>query len=107
MHAYWTIRWPAIRRGTAWGAAAVKLALAAGSLAGGGGGAAARVVEIDPPAPGQVLTGKSAFGDWRQDAPGVRRHIRASDLPQPGPEKAAEAKVVPIPEGASPKVPAG
>src|SRR5581483_8505570 len=30
-----------------------------------------------------VLAGKAAFGDWRSDAPGVRRHITASDLPPP------------------------
>lgn len=28
-----------------------------------------------------VLTGKEAFGDWRQDKPGVRRLIRPQDLP--------------------------
>ena len=31
----------------------------------------------------EVKTGKAAFGDWRQDAPGVRRHIRPGDLPEP------------------------
>jgi glucose/arabinose dehydrogenase len=31
----------------------------------------------------EVKTGKAAFGDWRQDAPGVRRHIRLGDLPKP------------------------
>src|SRR5689334_13164287 len=30
----------------------------------------------------EVKTGKAAFGDWRQDAPGVRRHIRLEDLPK-------------------------
>ncbi|MEX0752301.1 MAG: sorbosone dehydrogenase family protein [Xanthobacteraceae bacterium] len=34
-------------------------------------------------APAAVLTGKAAFGDWRADAPGVRRHISAGDLPPP------------------------
>ena len=29
----------------------------------------------------QLLQGKTAFTDWRADRPGLRRHIRASDLP--------------------------
>jgi glucose/arabinose dehydrogenase len=28
-----------------------------------------------------VRSGRSAFGSWRDDAPGVRRHLHASDLP--------------------------
>jgi glucose/arabinose dehydrogenase len=31
----------------------------------------------------EVKKGQAAFGDWREDAPGVRRHIRLSDLPPP------------------------
>ena len=31
----------------------------------------------------KVLTGAAAYGDWRADAPGVRRHIKASELPAP------------------------
>ena len=30
-----------------------------------------------------LLVGKAAYGDWRSDAPGIRRYIRASDLPAP------------------------
>lgn len=57
------------------------------------------------------LTGTAAFGAWQSDAPGVRRHIRPSDLPAPAtgadPEKsiASTAKVVERPQGALPKVP--
>src|ERR1700759_253717 len=29
----------------------------------------------------QLLHGKDAFTDWRADRPGLRRHIRAADLP--------------------------
>jgi hypothetical protein len=29
----------------------------------------------------QLLQGKAAFTDWRADRPGLRRHIRAADLP--------------------------
>ena len=31
----------------------------------------------------KVLEGKTAYGDWRSDAPGIRRHIRVPDLPDP------------------------
>ena len=30
-----------------------------------------------------TLTGTAAYGDWRGDAPGVRRHMKAEDLPAP------------------------
>ena len=30
-----------------------------------------------------LLTGTAAMGDWRTDAPGVRRHITVEDLPPP------------------------
>ena len=33
---------------------------------------------------GTLLTGKAAMGDWRSDAPGVRRKITVEDLPAPG-----------------------
>ena len=36
-----------------------------------------------PAAPGAVLTGKAAYGDWRSDAPGLHRHLSADDLPVP------------------------
>src|SRR5881398_302483 len=32
---------------------------------------------------GELLIGKAAMGDWRSDAPGVRRKITVSDLPPP------------------------
>lgn len=56
-----------------------------------------------------VRTGKAATGDWRSDAPGVRRHIRPTDLPPPFETPSADesSQVVPRPAGASPKVPAG
>ncbi|RJG02889.1 PQQ-dependent sugar dehydrogenase [Noviherbaspirillum sedimenti] len=62
---------------------------------------------------GEVHTGTAALADWRADAPGVRRHIRPSDLPAPAmgndPEKsiASRVEVVPPPQGALPKVPDG
>ena len=61
---------------------------------------------------GEIRTGAAAFESWKVDAPGVRRHIKPSDLPAPlatEPEKshAAPVKVVPPPQGALPKVPDG
>jgi hypothetical protein len=57
----------------------------------------------------RVLTGHEAYGDWRADAPGVRRHIRASDLPAPmaTPSTRNSVSVVKPRDGAQLKVPAG
>ena len=57
----------------------------------------------------KTLTGAEAYGDWRADAPGVRRHIRASDLPAPmaTPSTRNSVVVAKPPEGAQLKVPAG
>jgi glucose/arabinose dehydrogenase len=56
----------------------------------------------------QVRSGAAAMGDWRQDAPGVVRHIGPGDLPpEPTFAKVATAAVVTRPAGAAPKVPAG
>lgn len=56
-----------------------------------------------------VRTGGAAFGDWKDDAPGVRRHITAADLPKPFATQSASrsARVVAAPAGALPKVPRG
>jgi glucose/arabinose dehydrogenase len=56
-----------------------------------------------------VLTGAAAFGDWRTDAPGVRRKITVQDLPPPGATPSADnfAPVIQRPPGAKLKVPAG
>ena len=62
---------------------------------------------------GEVRTGAAASADWKVDAPGVRRHIKPSDLPAPPTAPEAEksvasvAKVVQPPQGALPKVPEG
>jgi glucose/arabinose dehydrogenase len=62
---------------------------------------------------GELRTGAAALADWTADAPGVRRHIKTSDLPEPATGQDAEtsiakpAKVVKRPPGAVPKVPAG
>jgi glucose/arabinose dehydrogenase len=54
-------------------------------------------------------TGAAAYGDWRSDAPGVRRKITPADMPAPlASEPAANpSEVVPRPAGAEPKVPQG
>jgi len=60
-------------------------------------------------APGTVLTGKAAFGDWRADAPGVRRHITAGDLPAPFASASTRNKVEATPNSSEGqlKAPAG
>jgi len=81
-----------------WLAAAAALAIAAPIAA------APAAVAVD-----SLLTGQAAFGDWTSDAPGVRRLIRATDLPHPyatggvtnGPT------IVQRPEEAAPAVPPG
>src|SRR5271170_746099 len=55
----------------------------------------------------KVLVGAAAFGDWHNDAPGVRRLISAQDLPEIGKEEPSLAEVVPMPVGARPRVPEG
>ena len=54
----------------------------------------------------QILKGQGAYGDWREDAPGVRRLITPADMPKPYATKSAEnhASVVSNPHGAWPKV---
>src|SRR5262249_50706890 len=56
---------------------------------------------------GELLTGKAAFGDWRTDAPLVRRKI--TDLPQPYATRSASnpPRVIAKPVSATPKVPPG
>jgi len=60
-------------------------------------------------APGEVLLGKAAMGDWTTDAPGVRRKIVAADLPKPYTTRSSDngPSLVGRPDGAWPKVPAG
>jgi len=63
------------------------------------------------PQSGEPRKGTSALDGWQSDAPGVRRHIRPSDLPAPpggtDPEKSVgqPVKIVPPPRGQLPKVP--
>jgi glucose/arabinose dehydrogenase len=56
-----------------------------------------------------LRTGAAAFGDWRADAPGVRRLIRPADLPAPYATRssASGASSVAAPAAARPLVPAG
>jgi glucose/arabinose dehydrogenase len=60
-------------------------------------------------ADGKVRTGAAAFGDWRQDAPGVARYIRPDDLPAPHASASSSnsVNVVRRPNGAALKVPPG
>ena len=54
-------------------------------------------------------TGAAAYGDWRTDAPGVRRKITPADLPAPGasPSAANSSSSVERRDGAMPKAPPG
>ncbi|HEX6183903.1 MAG TPA: sorbosone dehydrogenase family protein [Pyrinomonadaceae bacterium] len=91
-------------------AAVVFVVAAAGWWSLAGGEALARQRRAGASAgQGRVLRGQGAFGDWTTDAPGVRRLIRASDLPQPYATRSVDAgtRAVPRPEGAWPKAPAG
>lgn len=56
-----------------------------------------------------LLTGAAAYGDWRADAPGVRRKITPADMPPPlASRPAAEPpRIVARPDDALPKAPSG
>jgi len=70
---------------------------------------ASSVQEIRKSPIGTLLTGTAAQGDWRTDAPGVRRHITVEDLPPPHDTPSVDngAPMIGRPEGAWPKAPAG
>jgi glucose/arabinose dehydrogenase len=57
----------------------------------------------------RVRTGEAAFGDWKADAPGVRRLIRPGDLPKPFVTESSSNSPdkVERPDGTKPKVPQG
>ncbi|QNI31784.1 sorbosone dehydrogenase family protein [Alloacidobacterium dinghuense] len=63
----------------------------------------------DGPPPPSVITGKTAFTDYTQEKPGVRRKITVADLPQPYATKGVDngADMVKRPDGAWPQAPAG
>src|SRR3569623_851473 len=56
-----------------------------------------------------VLTGKAAFGGWKDDAPGTTRQLTVKDLEEPFVSKSASNSAAPVPmkEGQLPKVPDG
>lgn len=56
-----------------------------------------------------VFKGKAAYGDWRSDAPGIRRHFMAWDLPAPysSPSTANGVAVVSKPPSGQLRVPPG
>lgn len=56
---------------------------------------------------GKILTGNAAYGDWRKDAPGVRRKFTLPDLAPIGTETQNYSEVVAMAAGARPKVPEG
>jgi glucose/arabinose dehydrogenase len=63
-----------------------------------------------PPVPAtKTLEGKAAYGGWRSDSPGIRRHIKASDLPAlyASHSRAKAVEVVKRPVNAQLRVPPG
>jgi glucose/arabinose dehydrogenase len=72
-------------------------------------GLGAGAVQAQSPTAAQPLRGAAAFGDWRTDAPGVRRHITPQDLPPPYATRSASnsVHVAPPPPGAALQVPPG
>ncbi|MEO7717787.1 MAG: sorbosone dehydrogenase family protein [Capsulimonas sp.] len=61
-------------------------------------------------APNELLTGQAAINsDWTDDQPGLRRHVTVADLPAAYDTRSVDngAHMVPKPEGAIPKAPAG
>ena len=78
------------------------LAMAVFAVASGAG-----VSAQSPAEAAKVLRGNAAFGDWREDAPGIRRLITIADLPEITPEVANLVELAPKPAGATPHVPDG
>jgi glucose/arabinose dehydrogenase len=68
-----------------------------------------RSLAQSPAAAPAILTGTAAYGDWRSDAPGLRRRLSAADLPVPYASRSAgnPPGVVAAPRDAALKVPAG
>ena len=66
----------------------------------------AEEISAGPADGGKLLKGEGAYGDWREDAPGVRRLITPADLPKPYATKSADndARVVSRPNNAWPQV---
>ena len=64
---------------------------------------------VAPAMPSRALTGKDALGDWTTDAPGVRRKITLPDLPAAYDTPSVDngPRMIPAPDGAMPRVPAG
>ena len=78
------------------------------TLAPGGGATRAERAQTTPAPPG-LHTGRAAFGNFRGDGPGVRRHITTADLPPPFSTPSAQngPDVISPPSGAHPEVPPG
>src|SRR5271170_63572 len=67
------------------------------------------LLAADGPPAQPTLTGKAAFTDYSQEAPGVRRKVTVADLPAPYATTSVDngPKLVPKPADAWPKAPAG
>jgi glucose/arabinose dehydrogenase len=96
------LRGVAVKREVAMPTRVRKVAIAIGVICIGGAATFAA-------APPQLLTGQAAYGDWKADAPGIRRKITAADLPPPfaTPAVRETARVIAQPPDARLSVPAG
>ncbi|MCL4766382.1 MAG: PQQ-dependent sugar dehydrogenase [Hyphomicrobiaceae bacterium] len=72
------------------------------------------LILMAPAQSAEMRVGADAFADWESDPPGVRRHIRPSDLPPPTngndpeePDFENRPTVVDAPQGVMPDVPQG
>lgn len=71
------------------------------------------IILVAPPGwagegPSEILKGRDAFGDWRDDRPGVWRLIRPGDLPEPYSSASASNRAGPaLPDEDGPQVPEG
>ncbi len=84
-------------------------ALVVGFVVLSAGGRSVPAPSVSIPSMPTLLEGQAAYGDWRSDAPGIRRHIRVSDLPVPysTPSIANSVSVVERPADAQLQVPPG
>ena len=73
------------------------------------GGALSRRAAVAAVLAADELTGPAAYGDWKADAPGLRRKITAADLPAPfaTPAVRETARIVAQPAGARLSAPPG
>src|SRR5689334_17257487 len=71
------------------------------ALIGSGAAAAANC------AAGHLTGNAAALSDWSKDSPGLCRSLTPADLPPIGKSNTSRSKIIPVPAGVLPRVPAG